>query len=311
LQKDLYEENTVNLVLILVYIFSMPVKKFLSLVKFSHTVFALPFALIGFTIALAKCNRLQIDYVLLGKVILCMVFARNAAMAFNRYLDRDIDKENKRTSMREIPSGIISPKAAIIFVIINSVFFIVTTWFINALCFYLSPVALIIILGYSFTKRFTSWCHLVLGLGLSLAPIGSYLAVCGKFSIIPLFISLAVLFWVAGFDVIYSMQDYYFDKERNLHSVPVLLGNFYALRLSEFFHLLTVVFLLLAGFIFGSGIFYLIGLCIFTILLIYQHLIVKPNDLSKVNIAFFTTNGIASIVFGVFVIIDVFWYNGL
>ncbi|MCC7051193.1 MAG: UbiA family prenyltransferase [Bacteroidia bacterium] len=232
-------------------------------------------------------------------------------MAFNRFLDRNIDKQNNRTSSREIPAGIISSKSALIFVLLNSLFFVATTFFINSICFYLSPIALLVILGYSFTKRFTSLCHLILGIGLSLAPIGAYLAVCGHFAAIPVMLSLAVLFWVAGFDIIYALQDYDFDKHRKLKSIPVLVGNYNALRLSEIFHLLTLVFLLIAGVMFGAGFFYLLGLLIFSVMLIYQHAIVKPNDLSRVDVAFFTTNGIASVVFGTLVIFDVFWYNGL
>lgn len=282
------------------------VQKYLSLVKFSHTVFALPFALIGFTLGLVNCTHLKIDFLLLGKVLACMVFARNAAMGFNRYIDRDIDKLNERTAIREIPSGSIKPKSALIFVIINCLGFIAVTFFINKICFYLSPVALLVVLGYSLTKRFTSLCHVVLGIGLSLAPIGAYLAVCGKFNLIPLLYSFAVLFWVAGFDIIYALQDQDFDKQMNLNSIPVLLGKKNALRLSEFLHLLSFLSLFAAGFVFGNGIFFTIGLGIFTILLTYQHIIVKPNDLSRVNLAFFTTNGIASVVFGIFVIIDLF-----
>jgi 4-hydroxybenzoate polyprenyltransferase len=267
----------------------------------------LPFALIGFTLGLVNCAHLKIDFYLLGKVLACMVFARNAAMAFNRYIDRDIDKLNNRTSIREIPSGLIKENSALIFVIVNSVLFISTTFFINNICFFLSPVALLVILGYSLTKRFTALCHLVLGLGLSLAPVGAYLSVCGKFNIIPVLYSFAVLFWVSGFDIIYALQDEEFDTKMKLNSIPVKLGKKNSLRLSKLFHLISFLCLLSAGFIFGNGLFFTIGLLIFSVLLIYQHFIVKPNDLSKINLAFFTTNGIASVIFGTFVIIDLFF----
>ena len=235
-----------------------------------------------------------------------MVFARSAAMAFNRYIDRDIDTVNPRTSeIREIPNGSIKANSALVFVIISSLLFIVTTYFINDICFYLSPIALLVVLGYSYTKRFTSLCHLVLGLGLSLSPIGAYLAVTGKFDdIIPILFSLVVLFWVSGFDIIYSLQDEEFDKEQKLHSIPVLLGKKNALILSKLLHFLAIIILSQIGNYEDFGKFYWIGFSVFSALLIYQHTLVKKDDLSKVNLSFFTTNGIASVVFGIFVILD-------
>ncbi|MEM9821016.1 MAG: UbiA-like polyprenyltransferase, partial [Bacteroidota bacterium] len=176
-------------------------KHYLSLIKFSHTIFALPFALLGFFLAAHRSGDPSFPWHLLLLVILCMVFARSAAMAFNRYLDRDIDLKNPRTANREIPAGVISPNAALAFVVINSLLFIACTWWINPICFYLSPLALLIILGYSYTKRFTFLCHFVLGLGLALAPVGAYLAVLGKFDLIPVLYGLVVLFWVSGFDI--------------------------------------------------------------------------------------------------------------
>ncbi len=280
------------------------VTRFLSLVKFSHTLFALPFALIGYFTAL-KFSTYQFDWLLFAKVIACMVFARNAAMAFNRYLDRDIDKQNERTaSVREIPRGIISPKSALIFVAINVLLFVASAYSINTICFYLSPVALLVVLGYSYTKRFTALCHLVLGLGLSFAPIGAYLAVVGSFAWLPLYYSITVLFWVAGFDLIYSLQDVDFDKSMKLHSLPVLLGKKGALSLSKFFHLLTSFFILLSAFHVEGNYLYWIGCILFISLLIYQHSLVKANDLSKVNLAFFTSNGIASLILSIFVILS-------
>lgn len=281
-------------------------KNYLSLIKFSHTIFALPFALIGFFIA-TEMYDYGFDWKIFVLVIFCMVFARSAAMAFNRYIDRDIDKANERTaSIREIPNGTIRPKSALIFVIINSVLFIATTFFINPLCFYLSPIALLVVLGYSYTKRFTALCHLVLGVGLALAPIGAYLAVTGKFDWLPLYFSFAVLFWVSGFDIIYALQDEKFDKQQQLHSIPVWLGRKNALHFSTFLHLITVVFVALAGWQYSFSWMYWLGALVFIGLLIYQHLIVSADNLSKVNIAFFTTNGVASVVFAAFVITDVF-----
>ncbi|MBE7441901.1 MAG: UbiA family prenyltransferase [Flavobacteriales bacterium] len=282
------------------------ISNYFSLIKFSHTIFALPFAVIGFFLAVTQMQT-PINWKLFLYVLLCMVFARSAAMAFNRYIDRDIDKANARTAkVREIPNGSIQPKSALVFVIINCVLFIATTYFINPLCFYLSPVALLVVLGYSLTKRFTALCHLILGVGLSLAPIGAYLAVTGKFDWLPLFFSFAVLFWVSGFDIIYALQDEEFDKQQQLHSIPVVLGKKNALFLSTILHIVTASLILFAGFYGSLNLFYWIGSGIFIALLFYQHTIVKPNDLSKVNFAFFTTNGIASVVFSIFVLLDLF-----
>lgn len=278
--------------------------KYLSLIKFSHTIFAMPFAFVGFFLA---TKSYEFGWITLFYVILCMVFARSAAMAFNRYIDRDIDLINPRTAeVREIPNGSIKASSALVFVIINSLLFIITTYFINLLCLVLSPVALLLILGYSYTKRFTALCHFILGLGLALAPIGAYLAVSGEFNIIPLLFSAAVLFWVSGFDIIYSLQDEEFDKTHELHSIPVLLGKKNALMLSKTLHLLTFSVLSIAGSLGGFSLLYWIGFWSFSVLLVYQHTLVKHNDLSKVNLAFFTTNGIASLIFGAFAITDLF-----
>jgi 4-hydroxybenzoate polyprenyltransferase len=280
-------------------------KNYLSLVKFSHTVFAMPFALIGFFLAV-QFNQAPFEWHLLLKVVLCMVFARNAAMAFNRFIDRTIDGKNPRTAIREIPAGIINANSALWFVILNSVAFVVTTYFINPLCLALSPVALSVVLGYSLTKRFTALCHLILGLGLSLAPIGAYLAVVGRFDLLPLLFSFAVLFWVGGFDIIYALQDEEFDRENGLFSIPVWLGKAKALMLSNALHAITAGLLFVAGRMGDFHWLFWSGYSIFIGLLIYQHSIVKPNDLSRVNLAFFTTNGIASITFASFVIADLF-----
>ncbi|MFO7842363.1 MAG: UbiA-like polyprenyltransferase [Bacteroidales bacterium] len=279
------------------------VKDFLSLVKFSHTIFAMPFAFIGYFLALYQTPA-QFEWKLFGLVVLCMIFARNAAMAFNRLVDREIDNKNPRTAFREIPTGIIKAKSALIFVIINALLFILTTYFINKITFILSPVALLIILGYSITKKFTAICHLILGLGLSLAPIGAYLAVTGTFDLLPVLYSFVVLFWVSGFDIIYALQDLDFDKEEQLKSFPVFFGRKGALSASILLHFLSAAIVIIAGLIAGFGLMYWMGSILFIILLIYQHLLVKPNDLSRVNLAFFTTNGIASIIFAVFTITE-------
>lgn len=277
-------------------------KDFLNLIKFSHTIFALPFAFIGFFLAL---DKYKFDFLKLLYVILCMFFARSAAMAFNRYLDRNIDKENPRTKNREIPMGRIKPQEAIIFTILMSVLFVFTTLLINKLVFYLSFVALFIILFYSYTKRITPLCHFVLGLGLSLAPIGAYLVVSQKFDLIPIIFSILVLFWVSGFDIIYSTLDYNFDKSKNLKSIPVLLGINKALMLSKVLHSLSILSLLLALYLGKFGVIAYIGAFIFTLLIFIEHKLAKPNDENKINLAFATINGWASVILGVFIILDI------
>lgn len=285
--------------------------KYLSLIKFSHTIFALPFALLGFFLAYVETGQSIVSWQLLVWVILAMVFARSAAMGFNRYLDRDIDAKNERTAVREIPAGKISKRSALAFVIASSVLFIGVTWFINPLCFALSPVALLVILGYSYTKRFTWACHLVLGLGLGLAPIGAYLAGGGGFDLIPIAYSFVVMFWVAGFDIIYALQDEDFDRFLSLHSIPAAFGSKRALEISSALHIASAVIIVIAASMlqlwytpFGAITY--IATAIYIILLYYQHTLVKVDDLSKVNLAFFTLNGFASLIFCGLVILDIF-----
>ena len=308
------------------------VKSYLSLIRFSHTIFAMPFAMIGFALGAFGAGpgfvRWFRDYqpspwtttywaplphlwLKLLLVVACMIFARSAAMAFNRWLDVEFDARNPRTAIREIPRGIISKSSALRFVIFNCVAFIVCTWFINPLCFGLSFVALAVVLGYSYTKRFTPLCHLVLGLGLSLAPIGAYLAVTGHFAVLPILFSFTVIFWVSGFDIIYALQDEEFDRSQRLYSMPSWLGKARALRVSEFLHVLSTACVVAAGWYGGFGLWYWAGVAVFIGMLVYQHLLVKPNDLSRVNIAFMTANGIASVVFAVFVIADLFLSSGM
>ncbi|GAB3359080.1 putative 4-hydroxybenzoate polyprenyltransferase [Arachidicoccus ginsenosidivorans] len=286
------------------------IKNYFSLVKFAHTIFALPFAMIGFTLGAVVVYQ---QGSLTGKdiliklllVLLCMVTARSAAMAFNRYLDRHFDAQNPRTAIREIPKGIISAGSALRFTIVNCLLFMAATAFINPICLTLSPVALFVILFYSYTKRFTPLCHLVLGLGLSLAPIGAYLALTGVFSLLPILFSLAVITWVSGFDIIYAMQDIDFDRSQSLHSIPTALGGAKALRTSELLHAFSCAFVITAGIYGHFSWLYWVGIAVFIGMLIYQHLLVKPSDLSRVNIAFMTANGIASVVFGCLVIADI------
>ena len=281
------------------------IKKYFKFIKFSHTIFALPFALIGFFLAFDIYSTNILIFVL---ILLCMIFARNSAMGFNRFLDRKIDIKNPRTVKREIPAGKISSKNALFFVIINSILFIATTFFINYLVFFLSPIALFVILFYSYTKRFTSLSHFVLGIALSLAPIGAYIAVANQFAVVPVIFSVIVLLWVSGFDIMYALQDIEFDKQEKLKSIPVLLGKKKSLILSVILHLIVAILIVFVGIFNNFSWLFWIGAVIFIVLLFYQHLIVKPNNLKKINLAFFTTNGIASIVFGTLTIIDILVY---
>jgi 4-hydroxybenzoate polyprenyltransferase len=278
---------------------------FARLVKFEHTIFAMPFALIGFFLAVSQTN--SIFYIrLLISVIAAMIFARNAAMGFNRYLDRKFDAANPRTANREIPAGVISPERALFFVVLNALLFVFVAWLINDLCFYLSPIALFVILGYSYTKRITPLCHFVLSTGLALAPIGAWLAVTGEFAVVPLLFSAIVFFWVSGFDIIYASQDVDFDRSYKLQSIPAMVGVKSALRISTAAHIFAILFVILAGMLMKTGLLFWIGAAIFIGLIIYQHAIIKHNDLSRVNLAFGTTNGIASIIFASFVIASIY-----
>lgn len=295
------------------------INKYLSLIKFSHTIFAMPFALVGFFMgifflsknegSISKGSDVVADYFsshlpIFLYVILCMVFARSAAMAFNRYLDREFDAKNPRTAIREIPKGLISPSSALRFTVLNSLLFIGAAYMINNTCFLLSPIALLVILGYSYTKRFTALCHIVLGVGLSLAPLGAFIAVTQTIDISVLLLSLSVIGWVSGFDIIYSLQDDAFDASQGLWSIPAALGRKNALFVSRLLHATTILLVFASGYAFGLHVVFAIGASLFSGLLVYQQSIVKADDLSRVNIAFMTANGIASIVFALFTIAD-------
>ncbi len=284
-------------------------QSYLSLIKFSHTIFALPFAIIGFCLQIGIHDN-EFSLLTFVLMVLCMVFARSAAMAFNRYIDRDIDLKNERTKSREIPAGVISSKSALFFIVLCSLLFVTTTYFINLQCFLLSPLALFVILFYSYTKRFTFLCHFVLGMGLGLAPIGAYLAAGGAFDWIPIIYSFVVMFWVAGFDIIYSLQDEDFDKSLNLNSVPVKFGRLKALKIARLCHIICAFLLVLVTFMLSQietifAYLHILGALVFIGLLVFQHKLVKADDLSKVNLAFFTTNGVASIVYAFFVVYEI------
>lgn len=266
-------------------------RDFLSLVVFAHTVFALPFALLSAVLAAGGVP----DARTLLWILAAMVGARSAAMSFNRIVDRHIDARNPRTARREIPAGVVSPAAAAIFCTLSGALLVVAAAQLNRLCLYLSPVALAIVLGYSFAKRFTAAAHLVLGLGLAIAPLGAWVAVTGSFALPPVLLALAVVFWVAGFDVIYSLQDEEFDRAEGLRSIPARFGAARALQIARLFHgatlvLLYAVFLSVhGGWPFGAAVVVAGGF------LVRQHRLVSPTDLSRVNAAFFTANGWLSV----------------
>lgn len=280
------------------------VQNYFSMVKFAHTLFALPFALTGFVLALTISGE-KFSLPLLLLILIAMVGARNAAMGFNRYKDRDVDSLNPRTKQREIPAGKISAKAALVFVVANTLIFLAAAWFINLLSFVLAFPTLIVLLGYSYFKRFSAFSHYILGIALSIAPTGAYIAVTGTFHIAPVILSVLVLFWVSGFDIIYSLGDEEFDKENSLHSIPQLVGTKKALIISSASHALVIPLLFLFYFaVTNLGIIYIVGAIIFSLLLLWQHLIISAKDLSRINAAFFTANGIASVIFALFTIID-------
>ena len=280
-------------------------RRYLSLIKISHTVFALPFALVGLAWGFAAGG--YFSWAKLGWVLVCMVTARSAAMAFNRWADWRFDARNPRTAVREIPAGQISPQGALGFVVLSSVIFVLAAGQINVLCLALSPVALLVVLGYSYTKRFTPLCHLILGLGLALAPVGAYLAATGQFAWPVVLLGLGVMCWVAGFDIIYALQDEAFDRAQGLSSIPVWLGGARALNLSRTLHIVSAAAVTTAGLLSGAGWLYALATVLFIGVLVTQHRLVRADDLSRVNLAFFTTNGIGSVAFGLLALGDVAW----
>lgn len=282
--------------------FTAKFKETLHMIQFEHTIFALPFALISMLDAAEGLPSAKIFFL----ILLSMLFARSSAMAFNRYIDADIDLKNPRTNLRSIPAKRLSKIYVLNFTIISSAFFIITTYFINKLAFILSPIALLIIFTYSLTKRFTIFTHFILGLSLAIAPVGAWIAVRESISLPPILLGGFVLFWVAGFDIIYSCQDYKFDVANRLYSFPQKYGIKNALLLTKIIHFIAFIFLTLFYFFGHFGIVFLIGVMFTAICLLYQNLIVKPNDLSKINTAFFTTNGISSILLLIFICIDLF-----
>lgn len=278
--------------------------RYANMVKLPHTVFALPFALVGVTLAsyVAPVTGRALVW-----VVIAFTAARFAAMGFNRIVDRNIDALNPRTSAREIPAGLLSVAGAATAVAIASILFIVAAWQLNPLCLALSPVALGWVLFYSFTKRFTRWCHLVLGIGLSIAPVGGYLAITGSWSEpwwLLVALALAVATWVGGFDILYGLQDVAFDRSQKLHSLPASIGEGRALNFARSLHIVTVSMLALVGVAARAGWLYAAGVAVAACLLLYEHSLVKAGDLSKLDAAFFTMNGVISITFFAFVIAE-------
>jgi 4-hydroxybenzoate polyprenyltransferase len=278
--------------------------RYLNFVKVPHTVFALPFALVGATLA---SYRAPVRWGSLGWIVLAFTAVRFAAMGFNRIVDRDIDARNPRTARRELPSGALSVRQASAAVIVMSLVFVYAAWQLNPLCGWLSPIALAWVLSYSYTKRFTRWSHLVLGASLSIAPVGGYLAIAGQWSQpvwVLLVLAAAVASWVAGFDILYALQDQSFDREQGLHSIPASLGAERAVGISRGLHAVTVVSLGGVGIGTGVGWWYAAGVAVAAALLLYEHSLVKPHDLRRLDAAFFTMNGVISISFFVFVLAE-------
>ncbi|MBR4969771.1 MAG: putative 4-hydroxybenzoate polyprenyltransferase [Alistipes sp.] len=280
------------------------ISKYLSLVKFAHTIFAMPFALMAFAYALWSTDA-EFSWWLLVQVVLCMVFARNVAMGFNRWADRDIDKENPRTAEREIPAGVISPRKAMIFVVVNAILFIATACTINTLTAILSPVALAVIMFYSYCKRFTALAHIVLGLSLAIAPAGAYIAVTGTLSWAVCLLSLLVLTWCGGFDIIYALQDAEFDRERGLHSIPSTFSVATSLYISIALHCASVAALVAFALLLPQSWVLWCGVALFTAILVAEHILVTPKKQRSIGIAFGTLNGLASLTLAAFVIANI------
>jgi 4-hydroxybenzoate polyprenyltransferase len=281
---------------------------YVNFVKLPHTLFALPFALVGVVLA---SYRAPVSWATLGWIVLAFTCARFAAMGFNRIVDREIDARNPRTQRREIPSGVLRVTEATAAVAVASALFVYAAWRVNPLCAALSPIALAWVLFYSYTKRFTRWCHLVLGVGMSIAPVGGYLAVTGRWSTpwwMLVALALVVATWGAGFDVLYALQDADFDRTQGLYSLPVALGERRALLVARLLHVGTAASLALVGWCMfagtGAGSAYALGVLLAAALLVYEHSLVRADDLSRLDAAFFTMNGVISITFFICVLLE-------
>ena len=274
------------------------------MIKLSHSVFALPFAMAGVALA-ARSHGIEAQQ--LVWIVIAMVSARSAAMGFNRLADRVMDGKNPRTWDRALPKGRIAPRAVAVIVGACCALFVFSAYQLNELCLKLSPLALLVILSYSYFKRFTWATHLVLGLALGIAPVGAWIAVTGAIDPAMLWLSAAVLTWVAGFDIIYACQDYEFDVAQGVHSIPRRFGIRPALLAARLLHAATVVFLLAVHQVFDLHALYLCGTVMATGMLVYEHTLVRPDDLSKIDVAFFNTNGLVSVVYFVFLLGDILW----
>ena len=282
-------------------------RQMLEMVKFEHTVFALPFALVS-TVLAAGGNFPALA--ILGWILLAMVGARSAAMAFNRLADAEIDAANPRTATRHLPAGLLSKMQVGIFLAVSIALFELAAYKLNGLCFALSPIALLFLLGYSYTKRFTALCHLVLGFAIGIAPTGAWLAVRGRFDLVPILLSLAVMLWIGGFDIIYALQDYEHDVNSTVYSLPKALGKANALLVSRILHAVMLALLIAVGVRYGLHAIYYLGVAFVAALIMYEQSLVRPNDLRRVNLAFFTLNGWVSVSLFVFVLLDTWLLRG-
>lgn len=277
-------------------------KTFFELIKFEHTVFALPFAYMGMVLAQKRWP----GFVVFLWVTLAMASARTAGMTLNRIIDRHIDAKNPRTKNRALVTGEFKILWAIGAVVAGVALLLLSSWQLNELCLKLSPVAFILLTGYHYAKRFTFLCHFILGAVLAVAPIGGWLAVTGVLAWPPFVLGLAVLFWVAGFDILYALQDLDFDRAANLHSIPVKYGESRALFISKICHLVTVLWLILFGFVAGLGPIYFVGVAVTAILLCVEHWLISEGGLSKINAAFFTVNGWIGILLFIFTLMEIY-----
>ncbi len=275
-------------------------RELLEMIKFEHTVFALPFALLGMLLAADGFPPARIVF----WIVIAMVAARSAAMTFNRIVDREMDGRNPRTSARALPEGRVSVGQASLFLAIMVAIFVLATYELNSLALELGPVALLLILTYSYSKRFTWLCHLWLGLAIGIAPTAAWVAVRGSLDPLPLWLTGAVAFWIGGFDILYSLADEQFDRAHGICSLPVRFGASTAIWVSRAMHLLSIGFLLAAGIFAGLGIVYFVGVSVITLALAYEQSLVKPGDVSKLNVAFFTVNGFVGIAMFLFALVD-------
>ncbi len=280
--------------------------QYFRLIKFSHTIFSLPFAVVGFLFAIDQQYKIEWHTAIF--ILLALIAARTAAMAFNRWADKVYDAKNPRTSKREIPAGYVKPFQAMMLTIVSSAVFVFLSALINELCLILSPVALLVIIGYSYTKRFTFLSHLILGVGLAIAPAAAFIAVSNTFDVGLLFLCFGVLFWVAGFDIIYALQDIEFDKQEKLHSIPSKLGYKRSLQLAALFHLISILLMFHFGFIVYGDFIALLGIILFSLMIIYQHINVRLHGLKAINLSFGTMNGVASLFFGAAYLLDFFLF---